>query len=966
VRLLPLLTNLAFASVARVLLPTTLAVGGERYLYYVMSLFFPLARCKTFQCFRFVPPTLASLLFMEPIDAFIVTGFVCHVLAGTMVWHIAERIDASRRVAFLSCVWFWIVWGPLPAMRDPLLIADPVQALWLTTALFLLLDRRYLAALPVLIVGAGVKESVLLVPLIYAVYLVLAREITRKDWAWLAVSIVAPIATWVIVRRYLMAAFAYAPPGDSSYLTHPYLTGLWLRSLGDWPRNLAVAAGYIFAGFGSGWIFGALGLAHATRRQRALTAAAAPAVMFLALYQEPHRAVACFSFAMAVPAAIYLAPLPSPLVAAVLIANAAFTVRMSAKLPWLPSLPVLLFVLLALTAWCVYLRVGRDSSPRDVRVVMPSSGFSGGRATATAVVALALLLIVVIGRDLVFARPLTRLTVAPPPAGIIADDDQGTPGLAVSADGERIVYVGRDGASARQLWLRPTRETTAEPIAGTDRADAPFWAPDGHAIGFFADDTLKTIDLATRGIRVLADAPEARGGAWGRRGVIVFASASGSALRQVAEGGGQIAGAIVERPPAGTSFGWPTFLPDGEHFLFAERITQSDQRWLRVGSIRSSESRRVMEDAYAPAYTPPGLVFFGRWHGLTAQPFDARRLVFAPFVIPVAGHIATAPGFSRAAVSVSEKVLAFAADTSTSSSRNDRSSTLRWYDRKGHWTALARDLGDTDTVDLSPDGQRVALSGHDMEGTWLWDLRRMTQWPLVPGRFRYAPVWSPDGTRLAVGARGTEPVNWQIQTVSANDAVDRHTTIWTGSTEATPVSWSPDGRVLLYVSDGGAAGDLWALALDREPKSVPLAPGSVRAGHSQFSPDGRWIAYAAENGDSRDVYVQSYPSTGQRWVVSINGGDQPRWRADGRELIYLSEHRFFMAVDIETQPTFRAGVPHRLFETRVAWRPNPAMFQYVISRDASRLLVDVIKGPEQSAPLNVIVNWKGMLGLVEP
>src|SRR5258706_2729400 len=141
-----------------------------------MSIFFPYGKCPSFQCFRFLPPLVPSLLPFEVVDAFIVAGFVCQVLAGTLLWHIAERLGASRRVALLTTAWFWAMWGPLATLHDPLLIADPVQALWLMAALLLLLDRRYLAALPVVMTGAGVKESVVLAPLIYTVYLVLAGE----------------------------------------------------------------------------------------------------------------------------------------------------------------------------------------------------------------------------------------------------------------------------------------------------------------------------------------------------------------------------------------------------------------------------------------------------------------------------------------------------------------------------------------------------------------------------------------------------------------------------------------------------------------------------------------------------------------------------------------------------------------------------------------------------------------------
>jgi Tol biopolymer transport system component len=177
--------------------------------------------------------------------------------------------------------------------------------------------------------------------------------------------------------------------------------------------------------------------------------------------------------------------------------------------------------------------------------------------------------------------------------------------------------------------------------------------------------------------------------------------------------------------------------------------------------------------------------------------------------------------------------------------------------------------------------------------------------------------------------------------------------------------------VLLYLMRDAAGHDMWALRIGEDTAPEPIARGSYMAGHAQFSPDGRWIAYAAQNGAGRDVYVEPYPSTGQRWIVSADGGDQPRWRADGRELIYVSSNRFVMAVDIQTAPqTFRAGVPHRLFEVRLRSHDDDRsvsdeLFQYAISGDAQRFLVDTIDDASSPALVRVATNWKSSLQLLE-
>jgi hypothetical protein len=396
-RLTPLLANVTIGGLARLLVPAVIEAGGERYTYYGMSLFFPYAGCPSYHCYRFVPPLLASLLPLQVIDAFLVTGFVCQVLTATLLWHVAERCRLSRRAAILTVGWYWVVWGPMPMLRDAMLIADPVQALWLVAALLLLLDGRYLLALPVLVSGAGVKESVLTVPAVYAAYLILSGDDVRGKIPWLATLIVMPAMAWLAIRRLLLTAFQYAPPGDSGYLAHPYLFGLWLRSLGAWPHNLGVALVYIFAGFG------------------ALGGSSAPS--------------ACG----------------------------------------------------AVTAGCVFLR--ERGGPAATACEKTATVPSGGRMTAMAIAAVAVILIVLGARDVLAARRFTRTTLIVPRGIVVADDDSGAPGLAVSPDGNRVAFVGMDASAINQLWIQPKNSETAALLTGTERAAAPFWSPDGGHSG---------------------------------------------------------------------------------------------------------------------------------------------------------------------------------------------------------------------------------------------------------------------------------------------------------------------------------------------------------------------------------------------------------------------------------------------------------------------------------------------------
>ncbi|MBZ5556005.1 MAG: hypothetical protein LAO77_01890 [Acidobacteriia bacterium] len=928
-RLSPFLVNLAIASACRLLVPTTLAEGGERYLYYVMSWFFPFKSCPTFQCFRFAPPLLASFLPLQVVDAFIVTGFVCQVMAGTLMWHLAERLGGSRRVAGLTTAVFWTCWGPLPAFHDPMLIADPVQALWVMAGLFLLIERRYAAALPVVIVGAGVKESVVLVPLVYAAYLLLSGESLRGRLLWIGGLIVTPFLTWALARRGLIGAFDYlsgpAPtagpivPNKGLAVLWPTI-GYWFSQLGFWPRNAVIAALYVFTAFGAGWIFGALGLAAANRRQRAIAAAAAPAMLFLCMYQEPHRAIPSFPFAMAIPAAVYLAPLPAPLVAAVLIVSAAFTLRMSAAVSWLPRMPILLASLLALTAVSVWWRWRDARFPRGDRATPAAPESAGGWWTATAVVAAAVLLIGVMGRDVVVARSATPSALAPPPSGIIAVDAAGAPGLAVAPDETRIVFTGSRGDSnARQLWLSAIGSTTSEPIAGTEGATAPFWSPDGRAVGFFAGGQLKRLDLASGAVRVLAGAAESYGGTWAPRGIILFADGLEARIRQIPDTGGAVTVAVAVDPAQPrVSHRWPQILPDGEHFLFTETGPASGEGAMQLGTLGSPRSRQLLKEAYGAIYARPGFVLFAREGSVRLQPFDLRRLSIFPTDWPTSLPIAVSPAFSRAMMAATSHAIAFVTRDSAAAS-SPVAARARWYDRAGR------------PLDDPADPDRV-------------------------GR-----VASPDGTQVAVVLRPNDGDPWEIRVKPAGAGAAR--TIAAALTVAASVtSWSPDGRFVAYHKAYGPDLGVWAAAANGTGTIVQLFRGAEQPLHAQFSPDGRWIAYSAVASGRRNVYVEPFPSTSQRWMVSPDGGEQPRWRPDGGEIIYIVNDRFFMAVGLRTQNGFQAEGSRRLFDVRVP-RTLEARFQYDISPDGRRFIINAVTDPEPSARVAVITNWTRAMNL---
>jgi len=511
--------------------------------------------------------------------------------------------------------------------------------------------------------------------------------------------------------------------------------------------------------------------------------------------------------------------------------------------------------------------------------------------------------------------------------------------LAVSPDGHFVaVVLVKDGK--QQIWVRAIDSAEMTPLAGTDGAADPFWSPDSRFLGFFADSWLKKIERTGGPVQTLCNALGALGGTWNQNGVILF---GGLARPQTVPDTG---GAVANLPGHSIAEAYPSFLPDGRHYV----ATRSTGVWL--GSIDDPNERQILPDASSAQVIAPqpgarvGAVIFTRAGMLTALPLDMRKLEAAGEPYPIAsGVVSQSFGPGSLASASSAGMLAWA-------SGQGRNWQYVWRNRQGKVLGNAGPGGSV--VMISPDGKEV-LGDHLGGGIWALNLATGVTTRLdvnVPGM---SPLWSPDGKSVALYGRGG------IYRETADGAGESQLLLRTDFLSV-PKSWSPDGRYILFdrVNPNSGSADVLALPTegDRRPLAIAATPANEDQG--QFSPDGHWIAYISNESGQSEVYVIPFPPgpTGGRWMVSGDGGVQPRWSRDGKELFYISPDWTMMAVPVSTSPVFHAGTPQPLFNTEMVdtgIRTGPISWD--ISPDGKRFLIITDESPDTSS-LNVILNWR--------
>jgi serine/threonine protein kinase/Tol biopolymer transport system component len=555
--------------------------------------------------------------------------------------------------------------------------------------------------------------------------------------------------------------------------------------------------------------------------------------------------------------------------------------------------------------------------------------------------------------------------------------------IALSPNGNKLAFVGSSSDGATRVWVRNLDSLDAQPVPGSETiaTSVPlFWSPDGRFLAFQAGGKLKKIDASGGAVQTICDAAsELDEGSWNRDGVIIF-SLGGHVMRVSDAGGTPSDLTSPDTSRAETAHLWPTFLPDGKHFLYERQSTKPEYAGFYVGSLdakpQEQDKKRVLAAGYQPVYSPPsgsgtGHLLFLREGTLFAQPFDAGKIELSGEPVPIAeqiGSIGQLGYFSASA----NGALAYRAGGAQIVNYQ-----LTWFNRKGEQAGTPGEPGRYGTVKLSPDGKRAAVVRVDSDNpdVWVIDLSsggssRFTFDPASDGQ----PVWSADGSQIAwISNRGG---GTGIYRKASNGAGGDELLYKSNGPSMTLTDWSRDGRFIIYHSvSPQTKSDIWALPVgpdsngDRKPIPVIQTPAVELGGY--LSPDSRWIAYLSDESGRQELYVQPFNPTSQsgatqisgKWMVSRGSQGMARWSADGKELAFINTAGELMSVDVTANPVFQASPPKLLFPLPRAFRSesgNPGA-RADAARDLQRFLLSIPAKQTTRQEMTVVLNWQSAL-----
>jgi Tol biopolymer transport system component len=512
----------------------------------------------------------------------------------------------------------------------------------------------------------------------------------------------------------------------------------------------------------------------------------------------------------------------------------------------------------------------------------------------------------------------------------------------LSPDGRNLAFTAAPSAGRNMMLVRSMDSLEARQIPGTESAIVPFWSPDSRSIGFSANGKTKRLGVDGSAQVTLADGLTL-GGAWNRDGVILLGRAAGP-LEQVQESGG-VPKPVFELDAARQETGqaWPQFLPDGKHFLYFSRSSQ--QGGIYLGTLGSTQKRRLLETDVRGWYGPPGYLLYLRQETLMAQEFDASKLELAGNPFPLAEGVGRTADYGGGLFGTSDTgTLVYRAGSSPDA-------ILAVFDRDGRKLGTIGTPGNYTQLTLSPDGKRLAIDRRDPKATnfdlWMLELASGVSSRITfdSGNERDA-TFSANGKQLVFSSDRTGQKLMYRKTIG--DGPEE--LLRTSTEQNIPEAWLKDGSVLF----GNRGGKKYFLLPPGggEPKLLYQTEFSVD--EPAISPDGKWVAYGSNESGRWEIYTARFPEWNDRRQISPSSGMQPHWRQDGRQIVYVATDGRLMSVDVKRGVELETTQAVVLFDSGL--RPSPTIEQFCMSPDGTKFYVPV-PVEESEKPMTVVLNW---------
>ena len=564
-------------------------------------------------------------------------------------------------------------------------------------------------------------------------------------------------------------------------------------------------------------------------------------------------------------------------------------------------------------------------------------------------------------------------SVLPPQQAILS------PSAVLSPDGASLAFVANSEGTSR-IWLRPLESPQARPLLGTEGATYPFWSPDSRYLAFFADGKLKKMAMKGTPVppQVICDAPAGHGGSWNQKGVILFSPRVGGAVHRVEVGGGEpIALTALDATRREDAHYWPQFLPDNRHFLYYARSTDPQNSTICAGDLNVPLDKfrpvRLVNSLAMGLYAPgrprlgfrtPGYLLSLNQGALMAQTFDPSSLRLSGDAVALGIEPNFSSNIGLGSFSTSNNGLLAFLGSSVERRR------LAWLDRSGQAVGTIGGANAYRSFKLSPDATKVAAEVVNPQtgdiDIWIVDTNRGTSSRFVINpRFDGRPLWAPSGESIVFSSDRTAPANLYIKEYGKAGSERRLTN---AKQIQLANDWSQDGKYVIFQAQGaGTKSDLWVFAFGAKV-AQPFLETPFNETQGQFSPDGRFVSYTSDESNREEIYLQRFPSTGQRWQVSSAGGSQPRWRRDGKELFFISPAATLMSVAITLGPESASiESPKALFQNRDVLgtaadaTATDNYFTYDVTADGKRFLVTASDFGAAPKSITVVSNWPAMV-----